>query len=66
MIPAFVSAEVTIIRQHTERAWFAALPNGKEIIAFRDIDEPTLSLSAGDRVPVELNVADFSQAHLLG
>ena len=65
MIPVFVPAEVTIVRQHTDRAWYATLPNGKEIIAFRDIDEPTLSLAAGDRAPVELNVGDFSQAHLL-
>jgi len=66
MIPVTVPVEVTIVRQHTERAWFATLPNGKEVVAFRDIDEPTFNLAAGDRAAAELNVSDFSQAHLVG
>ncbi len=65
MIPVTVPTLVTILRQHTERAWHATLPNGRAVIAFRNHDEPTVTLAPGDRVAVELQVGDFSQAHIL-
>jgi hypothetical protein len=65
MIPVTVPTHVTILRQHTERAWHATLPNGRAVIAFRNHDEPTVTLMPGDRVAVELQVGDFSQAHIV-
>ena len=65
MIPETVPTQVTILRQHTERAWHATLPNGRAVIAFRANDEPTVALSPGDLAAVELRVGDFSQAHIL-
>jgi hypothetical protein len=65
MIPETVQTQVTIVSQHTERAWHATLANGRAVIAFRANDEPTVVLSPGDLTAVELRVTDFSQAHIL-
>lgn len=65
MIPETVQTQVTILSQHTDRAWHASLPNGRAVIAFRANDEPTVQLSSGNVIAVELRVTDFSQAHIL-
>ncbi len=65
MIPVTVPSTVTILGQHNDRTWHATLPNGKKVIAFRTLDEATLPLAIGDLAHVELNVGDFSQAHVL-
>ena len=66
MIPVTVASEVTILSQHSARTWHATLPNGKPVMAFRTQHEETLHLEPGQKAAVELSVADFSQAHLLG
>lgn len=65
MIPETVVTQVKIQHQHTDRAWHATLPNGRNVIAFRDVDEPALALSAGQYACAELRVTDFSQAHII-
>lgn len=61
-IPETVDGHVTILALHSHRTWHAALPNGKQVIAFVDEDAPPLTLEIGARVPVCLTVSDFSRA----
>lgn len=65
MIPETVETTVTIQAQHSERTWYATLPNGRSILAFRHEEEAVISLEVGQQVPARLTVADFSRALLL-
>jgi hypothetical protein len=64
-IPDTVEAEVIIESAHTHRAWRAALPNGRKIIAFVPEGAPPLRLEPGAKVRARLSVADFSRAEII-
>jgi hypothetical protein len=61
-IPETVDGQVTILAQHSHRTWHAKLPNGKEVIAFINEEDPPLTLEIGAKVPVRMTVSDFSRA----
>jgi hypothetical protein len=61
-IPETVDGQVTILAQHSHRTWHATLPNGKEVIAFINEEDPPLTLEIGAKVPVRMTVSDFSRA----
>ena len=62
----FIEAECTITRQIAPTAFLAALPNGKETVAFLQCREKKLlgDLSAGEKVRVVINPADFDRARI--
>ena len=58
----------TILRNGSGYSFIAALPNGKEVVAFplRDQAQQAATLAVGDRVTLELTVYDFSKAKIVG
>lgn len=56
----------TILAKGSGHSFIAALPNGKEVIAFpsRDLATQASTLAAGSKVTLELTVYDFSKARI--
>ena len=61
-----IKTKGTILANGTGNTFVAALPNGKEVIAFpsKDLAAKVHSLSPGSIVTLELTVYDFSKAKI--
>ncbi len=65
MVPQFISTHGTIVGPGPGRTVIAALPNGKEVVAFSSHALADAGLSLGMAVEMELTPFDFSKARVI-
>ena len=70
MVPQFISTHGTIVGPGPGKTVMAALPNGKQVVAFASHalanGDSNGELSAGLEVEMELTPFDFSKARITG
>lgn len=65
-IPQKVETIITIREVLSPRTCHATLPNGKVVFGFISKDIATFPLEPGGKARVQMDVADFSRAEMLG